>query len=290
MEKNQYTIINRRNGSSFRLFYSCKNPEKRTFREHHHAEFEISLFKAGSGTYRVLDNAYDFQDGDVFLFSTHEVHCITEISSPMNLMNIQFEPSFIWSLESGLLSAAYLKIFFGRTPGGGNRLDRSNPATPEIRRLMLEIEDEFIRHDSEYKLMINVKLLNILVLLIRSYNYTNDTDFKINRQSLDCIDRAINFINENLTSDLTLEQIANSANMSRTYFSTLFKKLNGISPWDYITIKRVEKSMELLKNTDDTILEIATMCGFNSTANYNRAFRKVTGKVPGDYKKSVPKG
>ena len=72
--------------------------------------------------------------------------------------------------------------------------------------------------------------------------------------------------------------------MSKTYFCTIFKKLNGISPWDYITIKRVEKSVEILKTSQDTVLEIALKCGFNNTANFNRAFKKVTGKVPGDYK------
>lgn len=289
MNNKPYVILNRYNKAALKLFYSRKQPEKRTFREHHHAEFEISLFKKGGGTYRVLDSAYDIADGDVFMFSTDEVHCITEISKPMFLMNVQFEPRYMWSLESGLLNSGYLNIFFGRTKGGGNRLERNNPATAEIRKLMLEIEDEFLRRDREYELMINIKLLNIFVLLSRCCSFTPPTDFKISGRSLSCIDRAISFINENLSSDISLEEIAKTANMSRTYFSTLFKKLNGISPWDYITIKRIEKSVELLKSSDSTILEIATMCGFNNTANFNRAFKKVTGKVPGDYKKSIPK-
>ena len=61
------------------------------------------------------------------------------------------------------------------------------------------------------------------------------------------------------------------------------KKLNGISPWEYITIKRVERAVEMLKTTDLTKLEIAERCGFSGSSNFYKAFAHVTGKKPGDY-------
>ena len=88
------------------------------------------------------------------------------------------------------------------------------------------------------------------------------------------------FINENIENKLTLDIIAQSAAMNKTYFSSCFKKLNGISLWDYITIKRVEKAIELLKTTNLTKIDIAMKCGFNSSANFYKAFRRVTGKNP----------
>lgn len=279
-----FIIKNKSNGSILKLFYSVKDPEKRRFRYHRHAEFEISLFKQGAGQYKILNTSYDISSGDVFLFGTNEVHCITEINAPMRLMNIQFEPRFVWGLENSLLKTSCLKIFFGRPHGKRNRLDRKNPATAEIRRLLLEIEDEFIRKDKEYELMINIKLLNIFALLLRSFSYSDEEVSGVNPQGFELIDKSVTYINEHLCEDLTLEDIASVANMSRTYFSSLFKKLNGISPWDYITIKRVEKSIDMIKNTNKTVLEIATECGFNSTANFNRSFKKVTNKVPSDYR------
>lgn len=278
-------MTNPQNGAQLKLFHSIKSPVKRAFREHHHAELEISLFKSGTGTYRVLNNSYDFQSGDVFLFGTNSIHCITEINSPLTLMNIRFEPRFVWSAGSGLLSPDVLNIFFSQNAAYSNRLDRKNPATEEIRRLMLEIENEFVVRDREYELMINIKLLNIFAKLLRCYPCFSKTSLSVNESSLRCLDRAINYINENLKNELSLSEIAAKANMSRTYFSTLFKKLNGISPWEYITIKRVEEAIELLKQNNKTVLDIAIECGFNSTANFNRAFRKVTGKIPSDYKK-----
>ena len=72
----------------------------------------------------------------------------------------------------------------------------------------------------------------------------------------------------NLEKKITLKDIADIAYMSQSHFSALFKKFNGISPWDYITIKRVEKAITLLKTTNLSKLEIAAQCGFSSHSNF----------------------
>ena len=95
--------------------------------------------------------------------------------------------------------------------------------------------------------------------------------------------QVIAYIAENLDKKIQLKEIADVACMSETYFSSVFKKFNGISPWDYITIKRVEKAISLLKTSDLNKLEIAELCGFSSSSNFYKAFFKITGKTPSDY-------
>ena len=58
--------------------------------------------------------------------------------------------------------------------------------------------------------------------------------------------------------------------------------MNSVSPWEYITIKRVEKAIELLRTTNLTKLDIAQRCGFSSSSNFYKAFSKVTGKTPSE--------
>lgn len=133
--------------------------------------------------------------------------------------------------------------------------------------------------------MVKMYISYILILLLREYGYVKNTvDFHSETPSL--LEKAMIYIDKNLESDISLEQIAEEATMNRTYFSTVFKKYNGISPWDYITIKRVEKAIEYLKNKTSTKTEIAGMCGFSSMSNFYRAFKQVTGKTPNDYCKS----
>ncbi len=137
-----------------------------------------------------------------------------------------------------------------------------------------------------YELKVKINLYSALLIILRCFGYVNsDTVHPARMQNLKQLSAAMDYINKNLTTPLTLEDIAASAAMSRAYFSTVFKKYNGISPWDYITIKRIEKSIELIKTTDMTKYEIAESCGFNSMSNFYKMFTKVTGKSPNDYLK-----
>jgi hypothetical protein len=176
-----------------RMYYSIVKPFHREYMEHHHTEFEISLIVRGCGTYRVDDRLYDIRPGDIFLYSTNEIHCITDVTDcdEMQIMNIHFEPRFIWANHSDMFDAKYLKIFFDRSDSFENRLDRQNPATAEISQLMLDIESEALRRSAEYELMIKVKLLNILVLLIREYDYVNTEGSYIESTKFSQINRAI---------------------------------------------------------------------------------------------------
>ena len=276
-----------------KLFNVHVPPGKRAFRHHRHIEFEIVLFKSGHGTYTVLNNSYDIQAGDIFLFSSNEVHCITNIegSEEMVLMNVHFEPRFIWSTGNDMFDSKYLKIFLDRNENFENRLDRNNPASNIIKQLLLDIEKEFYQKPVEYALMVKTQLLTILVNLIRHFNCVklDADDLFIRKYNFEMIEKSMNFINQHLKDDITLEQLASEANMSRAYYSTVFKQLNGISPWDYITSKRIELSIEYLKTHTGTMLEIAGLCGFNNTANFNRAFKKYTNKTPSEYKsKDLP--
>lgn len=283
---NEHCITDENGSVVFKIFHSNVNAGKRVFREHHHTAFEISLFTAGSGKYSVRNQTYDFKSGDVFAFSTNEIHCITEIydNEALDLINIQFEPRFIWSDKHGVANLSLLAIFFERNENFDNRLDRSNPTTDVIRNLILSVEKEFVNKRKKFELMAKLNLVSMLINMLRDYNCVNETSrFTRCETNLSCLEEAINYIDTHLEQDLSLEQLAAAAKLSRSYFCTLFKQFNGISPWDYITIKRIEKSIEFLKSTNLTKLEIASKCGFNNTANFYYSFKKITGKVPSQF-------
>ena len=104
---------------------------------------------------------------------------------------------------------------------------------------------------------------------------------------LNDIQNAICFIHEHLSESISLDDIAHAVNISRASLSSNFKKINGISPYEYLLIKRIEKSLTLLKNTDISILSIAQESGFSNLSNFNRIFKKINGMTPKDYRKSI---
>lgn len=87
---------------------------EREYRYHRHTEFELALIKSGSGRYKIREKEYNFSAGDIFIMSSNEYHCITYMNSneDFHLMNIHFEPRYIWAAESDGLNPDFLKIFF----------------------------------------------------------------------------------------------------------------------------------------------------------------------------------
>ncbi len=265
-------------------FYHAKAPSGiREFREHSHTECEIALFVSGKGIYSVKEKSYPFTKDDIFLFAGNEIHYITEISNdePLDVIGIQFEPKLIW--ESGYENMPLLKLFTERNDKFSNLIERENKKTPEIKKYILEMEKEFKEEKEGYAIKIKMLLFTLLLTLLRDYDYVKESFESVSHDTLKRLSSATEYINKNLSENLTLSDISKKAGLAPSYFSSVFKKYNGVSPFEYITIKRVEKAISLIKNGAPSMLSAAEEAGFMSSSNFYKAFFKVTGKTPKEY-------
>jgi len=278
MRFNENIFYDNHNNPIIKSFHSSVAVSKRIYNEHHHTECELSIFLKGSGTYTTNGKIYEFEAGDMFLFGSNESHCITEVFKPLDLLNIHFEPRILWENPE---NAELLNLFSARNKNYSNKFSKNDAV---LKKYILELENELSNKKECHKIKVRYALLSALVHIIRNYDYI-DVENTISMQSTttSSLKKAINYINDNLEKNITLKEISNIACMSQTYFSYIFKKYNGISPWEYITIKRVEKAIEMLKASNMTKLEIAQKCGFSSSSNFYKAFNLITGKKPKDF-------
>jgi len=97
---------------------------------------------------------------------------------------------------------------------------------------------------------------------------------------------ALAYIEANYSkSDLSLEEIAESLKIAPNYLSTIFSKNLSTKLFEYISKYRLEKSIEMLINTDKSINDISTENGFGTARNYIRIFKKYKELTPGAYRK-----
>lgn len=149
---------------------------------------------------------------------------------------------------------------------------------------ILSTANEISKSSPSHNVAARCFLLLALTHILRNYDYTNPTSELTTSDTMpEKLRCAMEYIDSNIEKELTLSNIAKTAFMSQNYFSSVFKKYNGISPWEYITIKRVERAVVLLRTTSLTKLEIAEKCGFSSSSNFYKAFEKITGKTPTDF-------
>ncbi|MEB3357062.1 MAG: AraC family transcriptional regulator [Synechococcales bacterium] len=94
------------------------------------------------------------------------------------------------------------------------------------------------------------------------------------------------YIDNALDQDIKLADLAQLAGMSQSHFSRLFKQSMGLPPYQYLLQRRVERAKHLLKNTDQSLVEIALACGFDSHSHFSKQFRQITGTTPKIYRAS----
>ena len=272
------------NGYYIRTYESLAEFTHRDFFEHRHADFEISCVLRGKGLYRLQKRSETPESGDVFVFGSNQVHCITDSdpADPLLLFNIQFEPRMLWSPSIGLSRRAYLPLFNGKC----ERLDRGSELSRIVRSKIAELRAEGLAQSPGYDLMIRALLDEILTVLMRHAPLPADDRRDDRRETLLGMDRAMTYIDAHLNEPLTLGEIAAYCGFSRTYFSTLFSALNGLTPWEYITIRRIEHSKRLLRTTQLPVLTVAGMCGYENLSNFNRMFVRTEGMPPSAYRKA----
>jgi AraC family transcriptional regulator len=97
----------------------------------------------------------------------------------------------------------------------------------------------------------------------------------------------IDYIQANLDREIPLTQLAQIARVNHYYFCTLFKKSTGLSPHRYILQQRIERAKKLLKNSQNTIVDIAFQCGFANQSHFTKRFHELTGLTPKVYRNQV---
>jgi AraC family transcriptional regulator len=95
------------------------------------------------------------------------------------------------------------------------------------------------------------------------------------------------YIEDNLASDIGLDQLASVCGLTRFHFSRAFKASFGVPPYQYVNQRRIEKAKKILATTGLPVSNVAEACGFNSVSQFGRAFRGFVGQTPLAFRKSA---
>jgi AraC-like DNA-binding protein len=101
--------------------------------------------------------------------------------------------------------------------------------------------------------------------------------------------KARNFIHENSDEQLSLIQVAKAVDISANHLSEKFKRVTGVNFVEYIARIRFEKTLGLLHDPNLRVSEIAFAVGFQSLSQFNRVFKKFSGKSPTEYRTGARK-
>jgi AraC-like DNA-binding protein len=156
-----------------------------------------------------------------------------------------------------------------------------------LEKILMKIRQEYINKEEGYRLAIKIKLFKFSLIFLREIPVQIPTRNKIGRRNYrrEILERLFLFIHENADNPkITLEQAADTAALSKFYFTRYFKEWTGQTFHTYLVRLRISRVEEYLINSDLSITDIAFKCGFSSLKTFNRLFKTYIGISPSDYR------
>ncbi len=250
------------------LFENIKNTSQE-FTKHFHDTYTIGITSRGRFTSYHLDKNYTFYEKSIKVINPFEVHCGK--STDWNYVN--FYPSI------HLLSDIYEQVFFER-------------CLPIFEKHIIE-NNELLYHKfyqffylayySQNAMQIETAMLEALSSLIKQYagSQKKDTFFENHKK----IKYSIDYINSMICNNITLNELAKTAGLSKYHFLRLFKKYTGLSPHQYIINQRINMYKNAIMNNKHSTID-AFELGFCDQSHLIRNFKRIYGYSPKQMKNS----
>lgn len=249
--------------------------------EYHYHEFDkIVVFLSGTASYIIEGRSYFLEPWDVLLVRHHLIHKpVIDPTAPYERVVLYLDPGFIrsHSTREGDLSACFRlaqkRQFALMRPEGVER-DR-------LQTLLTQLEQALSDRGFAGDLLARTCFLQLLIHLNRAMDRDRtDRDESASHHDPK-IDRALSYINDHLSEELSVDALARQVYTSKYHFMRRFKELTGCSVHRYITQKRLLAAADLLRS-GVSAQNACARCGFQDYSAFQRAFRRQFGATPRD--------
>ncbi|WP_058306623.1 AraC family transcriptional regulator [Gracilibacillus massiliensis] len=254
---------------------------------HSHHAYEIYMFHRGRCRYLINNEIYELMSGDILLMDGMALHKpnIPKDSEYVR-SHLHFSPEIIQDMLKSVNATDLLNVFQSfhhyliRTKSNSRLLDVEN-----IFKKMSEINNatDISRVEKEWE----VKFLMGQLLVTINY-LLKDVTSKVAEKSKGktChAERIVSYIQKNHHENLTINKIANTLNLNKSYVSHVFKDMTGFTVMEYVMACRIKKAKYLLETEQhQTIKHIAQQCGFENPTHFSRYFKEKESISPKDYR------
>ena len=273
-------------------YYTCGAFEKKDESNLFHIQefYEICIITKGEGHHVIEDTVVNAVRGDVFIVPPGRKHAFIG-GKGFNVYYIHLSPVF---LEHNTPRLKDLPAFFSlfeieplmRVKG---EKYRHLYLEENVLRETLDILDVISNHwqyDPATHLMQESYCVIALTILCREYEKLQTTVGK-NAYSDRLFMDSVKMILHNCSAKLTIEELAQTAGLSRTSYIKRFSEVMGMSPRRFIMSQRISIAKNLLKSTDKPITKIAEETGFYDTAHFSKCFQNAEGVSPTEFRSKV---
>lgn len=267
---------------SYVLQQSARDSKRSIFTDywHYHPEIEITYIVKGEGIAFIGNKTVEFGPGQAFLLGPYLPHNFIgtedeEVILDLECWGLQFTKEWLHSFkESASMGKLFDAMSYGINLGELSKDERKAFAT-------IVGNDPLRSIGSFFNLMALINERPDFNTVATNSAYSNVMSHKISRR----MEEVSKHIQANYQRNITLSEIADVASMTEQSFSRWFRQTSGLTFIDYLIQLRTTVASNLLINTNKPMSEVYAESGFNSSSSFNRAFLKIKGCSPREFRK-----
>ncbi|MGI6005964.1 MAG: AraC family transcriptional regulator [Ruminococcus sp.] len=259
---------------------------------HWHLELEFAVMESGELDYYISDReCIRLKEGDGIFINGNTMHMAKQAAGCGDAVMkvVAFAPSLLDHNVNGIIYQKYFQRIIGSSVQGVPLLHREAAAE----KLLSLIDRIHGLDDTAFGY--ELECLELVSRLWRKFlAYISEADEaalekKTYQKNDDCMKKMLFYIKEHLFDELTVDQIARSANVSRSECFKCFRRFSQKTPVEYINECRLSQAASLLTGTGRPVTEIASMCGFSTPSYFCKLFKERYHLSPAQYRKRVKK-
>lgn len=248
---------------------------------HFHDDLEVVFVLNGSVFLKNGYYNYTLKQGDIFILNDREIHSFTSTGEENMVMMLQLEMNYFSKYYDNFKNCFFV-----------TDMDDEDESMDSLRTLLSRIMMETIEKGNNFEEKIIESVHNLIGILMAEFQYfsmedgkfVNETKNKGNKILAGRLNRITDYLYENYSRRLTLNEVAEKEHLSIFYLSHVIKTATGLSFQELLSFIRVEESERLLLGTNKKIGAISEETGFSAVRYYIKYFTKWFGMPPAEYR------
>lgn len=237
------------------------------FGQHWHEHIELLHILRGGGRFVCGATVFSASEGETVAVNSNELHAMTDGDAEYICIIISPEILAEVSSENTIFRSAI-------------------PRDKYVSQRFEKIFEEYTAHRLGAELAIRGEVCLLAVYMMRNYAaaHLSDYEYGLHLTRMKKANAILDFIGEHYAEPLGAAELAAKFFVSESHLCRIFKNAVGMTVTEYINRFRTEKAAVLLKNTDESVTEIAAECGFENLNYFSRIFRRYKGMTPSQFR------
>lgn len=236
----------------------------------YHDSYLILYTIDGEGSISADNSEFKIGKGCMAVIDCHKPHSYKSVSECWNFMWLHFSGKNMMNLFNLLYNDNITAISVAEI------MDTESM----MKDIMLLAREQTVKNASN----VSMKIHCIYTMLLNASIETGKINQRIKSDGY--VEYVTDYVKHHFSEQLGIDDMLSEIPVSKYHFIRIFKRIMGVTPYNYLLLYRINRAKELLRNTDKSISEISEMCGYYDVSNFINQFKKHTNQKPLKYRQT----